>query len=274
MIKISVNNTNAFCTYSDSPLTSGRVGLQVKAVFSEAWQGLIKTAVIMGSGVTLDMVVDKTGVFTIPHECMTSSGSTLKVGLYGMTADGTVVIPTVYCTIGTIQEGAIPTGENGEDPTPSVFDQIVAAATEAAERAETAQGAAEAAEEAANASAEEAATSAKAAEKANASAVAQAETATAAAQSAAVSEEAAKASAGNAQASEQAAGQYSQSAGEYAAAAEASANNAKASETAAAASAAAAAESAVAAQSAADSFSIEALLGLRIVDGLLCCVCE
>jgi hypothetical protein len=280
VIEIKVTKANAVCVGGRELLTTGRVGLGVKLVFSPDWTGLIQTAVCYGSGRTIEVAVGADGTFSVPHECMQVVGSALKIGVCGMNADGTVVIPTVYCALGVIQKGALPSGETGEEPTPSAFNQLMAIAQEAIDVAQTARTEAQAARD-------EAATSAETADKANDAAAAQAETATAAARAAAASEAVAQTAAGNAQASEQAAGQYSQSASEQTAAAEksarnataseeqaaVSATNAKASETAAAASAAAAAKSAVAAQSAADSFSTVALLGLRIVDGLLCCVC-
>lgn len=215
MIEIEVNGTRARCVSGGEMLTSGCVGLVVKVAFSPEWRGLIKTAIVRGSGKSLETLVSRDDALVVPHECMTEAGSDVKIGLYGMRQDGTVVIPTVYCALGTIQEGTVPTGENGEEPTPSVFNQMVAIANEAIGAAQTSQTAAQAAQAATSASAqtaEEAASSA-----------------TAAAQAAASSEATAQTAAGNAQISQQAAGQYSISAGESAAAAEQSAANAKAS---------------------------------------------
>jgi hypothetical protein len=126
MIEIEVNKASAVYTRGRETLTSGRVGLKIKLVFSSDWQGLIKTAVCIGSGTTLATTVDSGGTFTVPHECMAEAGGQLKIGVCGMNADGTVVIPTVYCALGVIEEGAIPSGETGEEPTPSVFNQIAA----------------------------------------------------------------------------------------------------------------------------------------------------
>lgn len=236
MIEIEVNGTRARCVSGGEMLTSGCVGLVVKVAFSPEWRGLIKTAIVCGSGKNLETSVGLDDTFIVPHECITEAESEVKIGLYGMRKDGAVVIPTVYCALGIIQAGTVPTGENGEEPTPSVFNQLIAVAAEAVDAAQTAQAAAESAQNKTSASAEEAAASAEMAEKANASATAQAETATAAAQAAMASEAAAQAAAVDAKVSEQAARQYSQSAGDSAAAAEKSASSIQTSESTAAAS--------------------------------------
>jgi hypothetical protein len=83
---------------------------------------------------------------------MEEAGDHLKIGVCGMSKDGTVVVPTVYCDMGVIQEGAVPTGQNGEDPTPSAINQMMAWADEAVEKAQAAQtSAAESAAEASSA---------------------------------------------------------------------------------------------------------------------------
>jgi hypothetical protein len=170
MINVTVTKSSVSCSGHREELTAGRVGLIVSASFSSEWDGLTKTAVVIGSGHTLDVAVDKTGAFTIPHECMSRSGGPLKIGLCGMNADGTVVIPTVYCTLGVIQEGAMPTEQTGEDPTPSAINQMMAWANEAVEKAQAAQtSAAESALEAsraANTLADSAATATDAADRA------------------------------------------------------------------------------------------------------------
>jgi hypothetical protein len=143
MIEIEVSKTSAVYVGGRETLTSGRVGLMVKVGFTSDWRDLMKTAVVYGSGETLEMAVGQDNTFPVPHECMTEVGSPLKLGICGMTADGTVVIPTVYCDLGMIQEGAVPTGETGADPTPSAFNQLMAVAYEAIEKAENAAQTAE-----------------------------------------------------------------------------------------------------------------------------------
>jgi hypothetical protein len=219
MIQIEVNGTKARCVSGGEMLTSGSVGLVVKVAFSSEWRGLIKTAIVCGSGKNLETLVKQKDTFTVPHECMTEVGSEVKIGLYGMRKDGTVVIPTVYCALGTIQEGTVPTGENGEEPTPSVFNQLMAVATEAVDAAQAAQTAAGASAAQAASSVTTATTAADTVQKAQteaeasaAQAAASATTATTAATSAATSATSASGSATNAKASETAAASSAQKA--------------------------------------------------------------
>ena len=59
----------------------------------------------------------------------------MDAGVYG-TKNGTVVLPTIWATLGTIKEGASP-GENTQPPTPDVYSQILAAASKAEEIAQS-----------------------------------------------------------------------------------------------------------------------------------------
>lgn len=101
----------------ERPVTSGMVGATVEFAFDPEWDGLAKTAVFTAGAVTKD-VVDIAEVVEIPHEVMAKPGLSIKVGVYGTNADGTVVIPTVYGTITyTVLNGADPSGDPSADPT-------------------------------------------------------------------------------------------------------------------------------------------------------------
>lgn len=101
----------------ERPVTSGMVGATVAFAFDPEWDGLAKTAVFTAGAVTKD-VVDIADVVTIPHEVMAKPGLSIKVGVYGTNADGTVVIPTVCGTITyTVLNGADPSGDPSAAPT-------------------------------------------------------------------------------------------------------------------------------------------------------------
>ena len=51
-IKITVSSTRAVCSERPDPITTGIVGLRAEFIFSDDWDGLQKTAVCAGSGVT------------------------------------------------------------------------------------------------------------------------------------------------------------------------------------------------------------------------------
>jgi hypothetical protein len=209
MIEIVVNSTNARLKVSSTPITTGLVGFKAKFRFSSDWDGLTKVGVITGSGQTIDVAVADNGEFVIPHECVANSGGFLKIGVCGTNSDSTVVIPTVYCNLGMIQEGADPTGDESSEPTQTLFQQMIATAKEAIASAEKAEASAKSYSEAA-------AASAKAAEKSAASVEAKADAAAASASAAAISSATAATKANEAEASAQAAAASEAAAANYA----------------------------------------------------------
>lgn len=123
---------------SRETLTAGSVGVYpVHFSFSADWDGLTKVAVFRAGEKSVSMLLDDDGGCDIPWEVLTAehAHSQLWVGVYG-TRDGEIVLPTVWDTLGTIQEGA-ELGEDAREPTPGVVEQIIAAA-ETAQEATTA----------------------------------------------------------------------------------------------------------------------------------------
>lgn len=111
MIKINVSRTCAEATQRER-LASGMQGAEAYFFFSADWDGLVKTAVFEGSGQSVDVLL--TGASCeIPPEVLKKYGGMLRVGVYGASADGTTVIPTVYADLGIVRRGADPQ----KDPT-------------------------------------------------------------------------------------------------------------------------------------------------------------
>lgn len=111
MIKINVSRTCAEATQRER-LTSGMQGVELSFSFSADWDDLVKTAVFEGSGQSVDVLI--TGASCeIPPEALKKYGGMLRVGIYGVSADGTTVIPTMYADLGIIRRGADPQ----KDPT-------------------------------------------------------------------------------------------------------------------------------------------------------------
>lgn len=111
MIAINVSRVCADAVKREK-LTSGMQGVEVSFYFSTDWDGLVKTAVFEGSGESVDLLL--TGASCeIPPEALKKYGGMLRVGVYGVSADGTTVIPTVYADLGIIRRGADPQ----KDPT-------------------------------------------------------------------------------------------------------------------------------------------------------------
>ena len=119
-LEITVTGAHAQLT-GETLLTGGMVGLPVCFLFDESWDGLKKTAVFRAGGKAVSCleVEDQANV---PWEVMAQSGCTLEIGVYGANDDGTLVIPTVWVTAGTIQPGADPSEDLGSEPAVKIWE--------------------------------------------------------------------------------------------------------------------------------------------------------
>lgn len=107
----------------EETLTAGMVGRQVMLEFSPEWEGLSKTVVFTAGSVTRDAIYTG-GPVTIPAEVLEKPLVPFWVGVYGVSADGKVVIPTVRKEISVIQPGANPSGDPGTEPDLPVWAQL------------------------------------------------------------------------------------------------------------------------------------------------------
>lgn len=106
------------------PVTSGSVNINaVRFGFSPEWDGLTKTAVFKAGGDSFSTLLTGPECL-IPWESLTIPGCTLYAGVYG-TRGGELVLPTIWASLGEIQEGAR-LGEDANAPTPGVYEQITA----------------------------------------------------------------------------------------------------------------------------------------------------
>ena len=118
--KINISGTTV--KVSDlKTITTGMVGATVSIAYDDTWAGLNKQVVFKTAFLTIN--ADGT---TIPHELLTLGGTTLKVGVYGYTDDGTIAIPTVYADLGRIKQGADPEGDEAAKPTLPVWARMQA----------------------------------------------------------------------------------------------------------------------------------------------------
>ena len=106
-------------------LTAGMVGVPVAFSFDESWEGLNKVAVFEGCAVKTRALVESNET-TVPHEVLLVSGMALRIGVEGRTADGTIVYPSVMQQAGVIQEGADASADPGAEPSPTIYDDIMA----------------------------------------------------------------------------------------------------------------------------------------------------
>ena len=101
------------------------IGAQVQIDYNdEIWGSLHKTVVFRGV-VTKDVITDAE-VVTIPAEVVAKYGVVLRVGIYGVDADGNLAIPTIWADLGIVRDAANPSGDTTTDQSLPVWVQIQA----------------------------------------------------------------------------------------------------------------------------------------------------
>ena len=126
-IKLTVSGAHTVAQL-DGPLTSGMVGLPVVISYDSSWDDLTKTLVCRSSlgKPALDLVYIQANIgtqATVAPEVMLAHRH-LYLGLEGRTADGTLVVPTIWADCGMIQPGAEGTGDISQEATPEVWVQL------------------------------------------------------------------------------------------------------------------------------------------------------
>jgi hypothetical protein len=103
-ISVKTNGTSVTATV-DGVITSGMVGLPVEIEYGDGWERLNKFVSFRVDEFqrTRENVSSAT---TVPWEILRRHGKILYVGVEGRTSDGTVVMPTVWASVGTIKRGA------------------------------------------------------------------------------------------------------------------------------------------------------------------------
>ena len=111
-------------------LTQGSVGETLEVSFSEDWAGLAVTAIFSAGSLLRDVLVDG-DTLSIPWELFREAAHPLFLNFHGAKADGSIVMRTNIASLGVILPSRAPVGESSEPPSPTLVDQIQAAATEA-----------------------------------------------------------------------------------------------------------------------------------------------
>lgn len=105
-------------------VTSGSVNVyRARFEFSEDWEGLERVAVFEAAGPPVEVLLAPDAECEVPWEALQKPGYTLRAGVYGKDAAGTVVLPTVWASLGTILEGVPTNGEGARPPTPELWKQ-------------------------------------------------------------------------------------------------------------------------------------------------------
>ena len=110
------------------PITSGSMNVyEALFQFSGDWDGLTRTAVFKSGSQAVSVLLDETSACAIPWEVTDpdDKGKTLYAGIYGA-RDGTVVLPTVWASLGTILEGVSGCAGSSRPPTPALWEQELA----------------------------------------------------------------------------------------------------------------------------------------------------
>lgn len=105
------------------PIPKGIVGGVVSIEYTDsAWDNLRKTVVFRGAATKDVLNAGKEAV--IPAEVVARAGVQLYMGVYGVDADGAVVIPTIWASLGMVRGAAAPSGDCSTDPSLPVWAQI------------------------------------------------------------------------------------------------------------------------------------------------------
>ena len=137
-------NTRRATAVSDDAITTRSVGIPVTLDLSEHFDGLSVTLVCKAGEVSRDIAVFDLATLKVPVECLQVAGVPLMLGLYASNPAGTVVIPTIWASAGTIRQGTEPSGYDPIGPAPSWAAQVQQAAAEAVETANSVRADAEA----------------------------------------------------------------------------------------------------------------------------------
>lgn len=125
MLKFSFSGADGVMAVPET-LTSGMIGKEVCFSFSEEWKGLSKVAVFSSGKIKRDVVLNDS-VILIPPEVLETPMRYLYVGVYGVSGDGTLVIPTIRVKGPFIEAGTDPSGAPGTEPTLAVWAQMLSA---------------------------------------------------------------------------------------------------------------------------------------------------
>lgn len=121
MFLIQANN-NRLTVSQKEDVTSGSVNVnKVRFEFSEEWDRFQKVAVFRVGSETASVLLGADGECVIPWELLDEYGRTLYAGVYGTLGDS-IVLPTIWASLGTVQEGAAP-GPDAHPPTPDLWQQ-------------------------------------------------------------------------------------------------------------------------------------------------------
>lgn len=128
MIELTASRAALLAQLPRETLTSGMSNAAFcNVTFDSSWDGLTKIAVFTNGRRSVDVPeADWNGnTFPVPAEVLTTPGLNVWLGLYGTDGE-TVVLPTVWCSLGTVREGADPSGADNLEAESPVWAQVLA----------------------------------------------------------------------------------------------------------------------------------------------------
>lgn len=123
-IKIDVTGNIARVIEKPTRITSGTVGMPAEFTFDSQWDGLSKVAVFRAGDLVMAVDIPEAET-TVPWEILDKPNVWLSVGVYGVSADGSVVIPTTWANVSKIHVGVDLDGDHSTDPTLPIWQKIM-----------------------------------------------------------------------------------------------------------------------------------------------------
>lgn len=128
MIELTASRAALQAQLPREALTSGMSNAAFCGVtFDSSWDGLTKIAVFTNGRRSVDVPeADWNGnTFPVPAKVLTTPGLNVRLGLYGTDGE-TVVLPTVWCSLGMVRDGADPSGADNLEAESPVWAQVLA----------------------------------------------------------------------------------------------------------------------------------------------------
>lgn len=122
-LKVQVFNNTLQIAKCPKCITSGTIGLKAEFTFDSQWDTLTKMAVFQ-VGTMAKSVEVKGNEAVIPWEVLEKPNARLYIGVYGVNADCTIAIPTVWAEVCVIASGADPEVDPSVDPTLPVWQEL------------------------------------------------------------------------------------------------------------------------------------------------------
>lgn len=112
-IKIAVKDNNATLLRAID-LVAGTIGQKGVLYCDDNWSTYNKTISYKVGTTVLGTYKINDNAFVIPAQILATAGLPLEIGITGRSIDNSITIPTKWCYIGMIQNGALASGINND----------------------------------------------------------------------------------------------------------------------------------------------------------------